>query len=145
MMWAVNFYVIYQNNDFNGIYFTVRGRALNTFLSGVVQLIAPWILRIFTDLLPLRRRQRAWWALVYVFIAFNALWLGGYWIMKRTRGDWDEVERVDIYDHGYAIAAFVFVMYGYMDSTYNCYCYWFIGALSNKTEEVNEKSSAGVL
>ena len=57
--------------------------------------------------------------------------------MKNTKSGLTELERVDIYDHGYGIAAFVFIMYGYMDATYNCYCFWFIGALSNKTEEVS--------
>ena len=136
MCWAVNYYVVYQNNDFNGIYFTVRGRALNTFLSGVVQIPAAWILNIFTDKLPFGRRKRAFWALVYVFVAFNAVWIGGYWVMKDTRHGLTEEERVDVFDSGYGASAFLFVMYGFMDATYNCYAYWFIGALSNKPEEV---------
>ncbi|KAF7189746.1 UNC93-like protein [Pseudocercospora fuligena] len=159
MCWAVNYYVvciilnrwyhswnsdaqqIYQNNDFNGVYFTVRGRALNTFLSGAVQLFAPWILNLFTDKLPFKRRKRAFWAGVYVFVAFNALWIGGYFIMKKTKYGLDEEQRIDVYDDGYGIACFVFVMYGFMDATYNCYCYWFMGALSNNTDELSVYAS----
>ncbi|KKY25268.1 hypothetical protein UCRPC4_g01907 [Phaeomoniella chlamydospora] len=73
MCWAVNYYVVYQNNDFNGIVFTVRGRALNTLLSAIVQIAAAWVLNLFTDKLPMKRRKRAFWAVVYVFVAFNAL------------------------------------------------------------------------
>lgn len=137
MCWAVNYWVVYQNNDFNGIHFTVRGRALNTFISGVGQVAAPWILNIFTDLLPMRRRRRALWALVYVFVAFNAVWLGGYWTMKEGRKGLTEEERVDVYDSGYFGGMFLFSAYGFMDATYNCYCYWFMGALSNRPEEVS--------
>ena len=138
--WAINYYTVYQNNDFNGIYFTVRGRSLNTFLSGIVQILAAWILNIFTDKLPFARRKRAFWALVYVFVAFNAVWIGGYFVMKKTKAGLDEAQRVDVSDPGYGAACFLFVMYGFMDATYNCYAYWFIGALSNKPSEVSFQS-----
>lgn len=136
MCWAVNFFVVYQNNDFNGVVFTVRGRALNTFLSGITQVIAPWILRAFTDILPMKRRKRAFWALVYVFFIINANWIGGYFAMVRTREGLTEAERLDVYGPGYGWWSFLFAMYGFTDATYNCYAYWFIGALSNDPGEV---------
>ncbi|EXJ90279.1 hypothetical protein A1O1_03378 [Capronia coronata CBS 617.96] len=135
--WAINYYTVYQNNDFNGIVFTVRGRALNTFLSGVVQVGAAWVLNLFTDLLPMKRRKRAFWALVYVFVMFNAVWIGGYFAMRDTKLGLDEAERMDVFDSGYGAWCFLFVMYGFMDATYNCYAYWFIGALSNDPSELS--------
>lgn len=137
MCWAVNFFVVYQNNQYNGVVFTVRGRALNTFLSGVSQAIAPWILHLFTDKLPMKRRKRAFWALVFVFVFINANWIGGYFAMIKTRHGLTEAERLDVYDPGYGWWCLLFVMYGYTDSTYNCYAYWFIGALSNDPAEVS--------
>lgn len=136
MCWAVNYYNIYQSNDFNGVYFTVRGRALNTFISGAVQIPSAWILNIFTDKLPFGRRKRAFIAVMYVFISINAVWIGGYFMMKRTKYGLSEEERVDVFDSGYAGACAVYVLYGFTDATYNCYAYWFIGALSNRPEEV---------
>ncbi|KAJ4377629.1 hypothetical protein N0V83_000456 [Neocucurbitaria cava] len=137
MCWAVNYYNIYQSNDFNGVYFTVRGRALNTFISGAVQILSAWILNIFTDKLPLRRRQRAFVAICYVFVAINVVWGAGYIMMKRTKYGLSEAERVDVYDSGYASACAVYVLYGFTDATYNCFAYWFIGALSNRPDELS--------
>ena len=137
MCWAVNYFGVYQNNDFNGVVFTVRGRALNAFLSGVTQVAAPWILYLFTDRLPMRRRQRAFWALVYVFAFINAIWIGGYFAMAKTREGLSEAERMDVFDSGYGWWCLLFAMYGFTDATYNCYAYWFIGALSNDPAEVS--------
>ncbi|KAF2258950.1 hypothetical protein CC78DRAFT_476789, partial [Lojkania enalia] len=41
MCWVVNFFVVYQNNDFNGVVFTMRGRSLNAFVSSIAQVFAP--------------------------------------------------------------------------------------------------------
>ncbi|KAK8221235.1 major facilitator superfamily domain-containing protein [Phyllosticta capitalensis] len=135
--WAVNYYVIYQNNCFNGVFFTVRGRSLNTFCSGVIQIPAAWMLNIFTDKLPCKRRWRAFWGLLYVFISFNAVWLGGYWAMKKTTYGLDEKDRMDVFDKDYGWYAFLFTMYGFSDATFNCYAFWFMGALSNETSELS--------
>ncbi|TLD37668.1 putative duf895 domain membrane protein [Venturia nashicola] len=138
MAWAVNYYNIYQSNDFNGVYFTVRGRALNTFLSGAVQIPAAWILNLFTDKLPFGRRKRAFWALVYVFVSVNSVWIAGYFKMRDTRAGLREEERVDVVDGGKFVGACaVYVFYGFTDATYNCFAYWFIGALSNRPDELS--------
>lgn len=138
MCWAVNYYNIYQSNDFNGVFFTVRGRALNTFISGAVQIPSAWILNIFTDRLPFKRRKRALIAVIYVFVATNAVWIGGLFMMKKTVYGLPEADRVDVYSHDYAGACAVYVLYGFTDATYNCYAYWFIGALSNRPDEVRD-------
>lgn len=137
MCWAVNYYTVYQVNMFNGVVFSVRGRALNTLLSAIAQVAAAWVLNVFTDLLPMRRRRRAFWAAVYVFVAFNAVWIGGYFVMRETREGLSEVERLDVFDSGYGPRCLLFVLYGFMDATYNCYAFWFMGALSNDPEEVS--------
>lgn len=137
MCWAVNYYTVYQVNMFNGVVFSVRGRALNTLLSAIAQVAAAWVLNIFTDLLPMRRRRRAFWAVAYVFVAFNAVWIGGYFVMRETRQGLSEIERLDVFDPGYGPRCLLFVLYGFMDATYNCYAFWFMGALSNDPEEVS--------
>jgi hypothetical protein len=54
---------------------------------------------------------------------FNAVWIGGYFAMVKTKIGLTEAERLDVYDKGYGEWAFLFVMYGFMDATYNCYAY----------------------
>jgi hypothetical protein len=137
--WAVNYYNIYQSNSFNGQVFTVRARALNVLCSGIVQIFAAWALRLITDKLPATRRTRAFAGAAYNFILFNAVWIGGYFAMVKTRENLPESERLDVYDSGYGAWAFLYVMYGFMDATYNCYAYWFMGALSNDPLEVSVK------
>lgn len=137
MCWAVNYYTIYQSNDFNGVYFTVRARSLNAFLSGALQIPSAWILNLVTDQLPCTRRKRAFWGAVYVFASTNAVWIAGYFYMKKTVYGLPESDRVDVYDPGYAGAAVVYALYGFTDATFNCYLYWFIGALSNRPEEAS--------
>jgi hypothetical protein len=114
---------VYQNNQFNGIVFTVLGRALNTLCSGFVQIFAAWTLNLITDVLPVKRRMRALAGAIYVFVMFNAVWIGGYFAMVKTKIGLTEAERLDVYDKGYGEWAFLFVMYGFMDATYNCYAY----------------------
>jgi MFS family permease len=135
--WAINYYNVYQSNNFNGVVFTVRARALNVLCSGIVQIFAAWVLQLITDGLPAPRRTRAFAGAAYNFVVFNAVWIGGYYAMVRTRENLPESERLDVYDSGYGAWAFLYVMYGFMDATYNCYAYWFMGALSNDPVEVS--------
>ena len=135
--WAINYYNIYQSNDFNGVVFTIRARALNVLCSAIMQVAAAWVLQLVTDKLPCKRRMRAFAGAAYNFIVFNAVWIGGYFAMKRTRYGLTEAQRLDVYDSGYGAWAFLYVMYGFMDATYNCYAYWFNGALSNDPVEVS--------
>lgn len=134
--WAINYYNIYQSNQFNGLVFTVRGRALNVLLSAFMQIGAAWTLQLITDHLPFKRRVRALAGAVFNFVLFNAVWIGGYFAMAQTRQGLSESERLDVFDPGYGAWAFLYIMYGFMDATYNCYAYWFMGALSNDPREV---------
>ncbi|EXJ82918.1 hypothetical protein A1O3_06734 [Capronia epimyces CBS 606.96] len=136
MSWAVNFYFIYQGNQYNGAVFTVRGRSLNALLNGLGAIIAPWVLWLITDKLPLQRRGRALAGAIYVFVLVNAIWIGGYFAMRETVMGLTEAERMDVFSPGYASHAFLYFMYGYLDATYNCFSYWFIGALSNEPTEI---------
>lgn len=62
--------------------------------------------------------------------------------MARTDGSLAQDLRLDVYDKGYAGWCILFVMYGFMDSAYNCYAFWLIGAFSNDPAEVRAKISA---
>ena len=136
--WAVNYYLVYQNNQYNSPTFTVRGRALNSLLSAIVQIPAPFILSLITDQLPLKRRARAFCGALYIFTLFNAVWIGGYFAMRETKSGLSEAAKIDVFDPGYGQRCFLFVMYGFMDATYNCYAFWFMGALSNEPRVVSK-------
>jgi len=105
--------------------------------SGLVQILAPWALQLITDGLPLKRRARAFSEAVFTFVVFNAVWIGGYFAMVKTREGIPKSERLDVFDPGYGAWAFLYVMYDFMDAVYNCYAYWFMGALSNDPAELS--------
>jgi hypothetical protein len=134
--WAINYYSIYQNNRYNSPNFTVRGRALNTLMSGIPQVFSCWVMQIFTDKLPFSRRNRAYAGLAFVWLIVNGVCIGGYFGMRETVFGLKESQKLDVYSNSYGPKAFLYVCYGFMDGIYNAYGLWFIGALSNNRREV---------
>ena len=143
--WAINYYNVYQNNLYNSPVFSVRGRALNSLLSGIVQIPAAFILSLFTDYLPFKRRARALCGALYIFILFNSVWIGGYFAMRETKSGLSEAEKIDVFDPGYGQRCFLYVMYGFMDATYNCFAFWLMGSLSNEPRVVSRTSNVLIL
>ncbi|EXJ84578.1 hypothetical protein A1O3_05248 [Capronia epimyces CBS 606.96] len=135
--WAINYYSIYQNNRYNSPVFTVRGRALNTLMSGIAQIFSAWVMLIMTDKLPLNRRHRAYVGLAFVWLLVNGVNIGGYFAMVETKFGLKESQKLDVYTPGYGPKAFLYVMYGFMDGCYNTFGLWFIGALSNDRRELS--------
>ncbi|KAL5318582.1 hypothetical protein ACEPPN_013644 [Leptodophora sp. 'Broadleaf-Isolate-01'] len=135
LVWPYSFgyyyYNVYQNNRFNSPTFTVRGRALNSFLSAAVQILSGWTMALITDKLPMKRRNRAYAGIVFIFILCNAVWIGGYFAMVETVTGLPESERYDVFTPGYAPRAILYISYGYMDGCLGTFLLWFFGALSN--------------
>ncbi|KAG4434842.1 hypothetical protein IFR05_009681 [Cadophora sp. M221] len=135
LVWPYSFgyyyYNVYQNNRFNSPTFTVRGRALNSFLSAAVQILSGWTMALITDKLPMKRRNRAYAGIVFIFILCNAVWIGGYFAMIETVTGLPESERYDVFTPGYAPRAILYISYGYMDGCLGTFLLWFFGALSN--------------
>ncbi len=137
LMWPLsfgtNYYVIYQSNRYNGLTFSVRGRSLNTLISGCAQVLSTWTMTALMDWVPLPRRQCAYLGLVFNLLLLTGVWVGGYFAMVDGLPDG---KLIDVYDRGYGVRAFLYAMYGYMDGCYNTFALWFIGALSNDFREV---------
>jgi hypothetical protein len=62
--------------------------------------------------------MRALAGAIYVFVMFNAVWIGGYFAMVKTKIGLTEDGRLDVYNKGYGKWASLFVMYGFMDAAY---------------------------
>ncbi len=138
---AVYYYQIYQSNRYNALVFSVRGRALNTFLNGFASVLAGWSMVIITDKLPLTRRHRAYVGLIFNFILVNGVWLGGYFAMVETVPGLTESQKLDVFSPGYGPKAFLYIVYGYMDGCYVTYLSWFFGALTNDVNTVSQQRS----
>lgn len=138
LMWPLafgtNYYVIYQSNRYNGVTFSVRGRALNTLSSGLAQVASTWTMTALMDWVPLRRVQRAYLGVAFNLLLTTGVWIGGYYAMEAGLPNGVVF---DVFDSGLGVRAFLYAMYGYMDGCYNTFALWFIGYLSNDFEEVS--------
>ncbi|KAG0294636.1 hypothetical protein BGZ97_005034 [Linnemannia gamsii] len=137
-----NFSYTYQFNDFNGSNFNIRTRCLNSIVFWVAQIVGALVIGHLLDRLPWKRPKRAMLGLWVVAILFMATWLGAF--LMQTKHKWQRKvnnpnpELID-YEHGstYPELLTIFTMFGFCDAAFAVYCYWLMGALSNKHDELS--------
>ncbi|GJJ75252.1 hypothetical protein EMPS_07610 [Entomortierella parvispora] len=137
-----NFSYTYQFNDFNGVHFNIRTRSLNSILFWVAQIIGALVIGSLLDRIPLRRQRRALLGLMFIACLFMATWVGALmmqiqhkWERKTVPNDSDLID----YEHGdsYSGPLAIYAMFGFCDAAFAVYCYWLMGALSNKHDELS--------
>lgn len=136
-----NYFYTYQFNVFNaGGWFNIRTRSLNNFLYWSFQIIGAGVFGLFLDYKGLKRPQRAWGALIINFLLFAAVWIGAIFYQRQyTRAEGVANNKAgtyhDVADGGnYGGELFLYAMFGAIDATYQGFCYWLMGALTNDTE-----------
>ncbi|KAG0287221.1 hypothetical protein BGZ96_008835 [Linnemannia gamsii] len=137
-----NFSYTYQFNDFNGSNFNIRTRCLNSIVFWVAQIVGALVIGHLLDRLPWKRPKRAMLGLWVVAILFMATWLGAF--LMQTKHKWQrkvnypDTHLID-YEHGkiYSELLTIFTMFGFCDAAFAVYCYWLMGALSNKHDELS--------
>ncbi|KAI8677178.1 hypothetical protein LRP88_09794 [Fusarium phalaenopsidis] len=116
------------------LYFSVRARALGSFLSGIVAVIAGWILGIWLDQHHLPLKTRARWAFVTIMTLQGAWWL---WLTVNATEfhnrqtpptyDWDDA------GFGRAFGVFIFLLAG-LQLNFN-FQYFLIGQISTGPQD----------
>ncbi|KAF9188385.1 hypothetical protein BGZ51_000631 [Haplosporangium sp. Z 767] len=136
-----NFSYTYQFNDFNGFNFNIRTRSLNSILFWVAQIIGALFIGHLLDRIPLRRPRRAILGLAVIALLFMGTWIGA--LMMQLKHKWErktatEDELID-FEHGddYTGPLVIYTMFGFCDAAFAVYCYWLMGALSNKHDELS--------
>ncbi|KAL8284006.1 hypothetical protein RQP46_005119 [Phenoliferia psychrophenolica] len=142
MFLASNWFYTWQFNDFNGALFTLRTRALNAMLYYLFQVFGAGAFGYLMDLKMFRRRSRAWGGLAFVAVLVMAVWGGSYSFQKGytranictagTAGCVDPHTRIDFKTSGYAKYVVLYIWMGIMDSIWQNYAYWIMGAMSNE-------------
>lgn len=97
---------------FEGLWFSVRARALASFLSGIVAMIAGNLLGAFLDNKRLAARLRSRWSFVIVLTLQGAWWIWGTIIVteyRRTQPTYDWVDA----GFGRGFAWFLFMVMGF--------------------------------
>lgn len=80
---------------FQGLWFSVRARALGSFLAGIVAIIGGNILGLFLDNKKLAARLRSRWSFIIIVTLQGAWWIWGTIIVtefRRTRPTYDWVD-----------------------------------------------------
>ncbi|KAG1832618.1 major facilitator superfamily domain-containing protein [Suillus subalutaceus] len=135
MFLASNYFYTWQFNDYNGALFTIRARGLNNFMYWTSQIFGSIFIGYFVlDQQKVRRRVRAFygWALVFLMIFVVHVW--AYFYQKtytRTEELAEGAYKIDIYDSNYAAHVWLMIFYGFLDSMWQTYAYWLMGAMSN--------------
>lgn len=138
-----NFSYTYQFNDFNGFNFNIRTRSLNSILFWVAQIIGALVIGYLLDRLPMKRPKRAMLGLLVIACLFMATWIGA--LMMQLKHGWERSEArnnnpglID-YEHAdsYPGPLAIYAMFGFCDAAFAVYCYWLMGALSNKHDELS--------
>ncbi|KAI0729071.1 major facilitator superfamily domain-containing protein [Fomitopsis betulina] len=118
---------------YQSLWFTVRVRALGSFLSGIVALLAGNLLGAFLDYTKLKLHTRARWAFFVIFGLQGAWWIWATILVtdfRKTQPTYDWV------DPGFAkgFALFLFLIIGFQIQY--LYLYFIVGKLAGSEAEV---------
>ncbi|SPO05131.1 related to DUF895 domain membrane protein [Cephalotrichum gorgonifer] len=136
MFFSSNTFYPYQQNEFNGLYFSTRTRALNSVLYWLAQIIGALLFGYAMDFTKIRRSVRAKAAYVAIVVLTFGIW-GGGWAAQKVEPDrahaGENAEHLHDWADGKSFIGpmFMYFFYGFFDAVYQIAIYWFMGSLSN--------------
>ncbi|KDO24145.1 hypothetical protein SPRG_10572 [Saprolegnia parasitica CBS 223.65] len=131
-----NFFYAYQFNNVNGKLFTLRTRGLNNALYWAMEMLGAFVFG--TKLLDVDDWSRAKRARVGLFV-LTALCVLTWALGAGLQSTYTRTSTQELIDFTDAKAAFpmvVYLLYGFLDATFQTYVYWMIGALTNDASEL---------
>ncbi|KAG0308487.1 hypothetical protein BGZ97_013364 [Linnemannia gamsii] len=136
-----NFSYTYQFNDFNGNAFNIGARSLNSAVFWIAQIIGAIVIGYMLDGIPVKRPRRAVIGLCFIGVLFMATWLAA--LMMQIHHNFDRqpkpMPQLITLTRGekYPGLVAIYGMFGFCDAAFAVYCYWLMGALSNKHDELS--------
>jgi len=136
--WASNYFYTYQQNAYNLYMFNTRSRSFTGLWYWLAQIIGSLFFGWFLDNQRMSRKNRAIAGWVLLFLVVNAVWGGGLkaqllGISRAPNADiattW--YRGMDIFDRDFTWYCLLYLFYGFLDSVWQTYAYWLMGALSN--------------
>ena len=129
LFFSSNVFYPYQQNEFNALYFSTRGRALNGVLYWAAQIIGALAFGYAMDLEIVRRSIRAKVLWVALMLFTFGIWGGGLGFQK------DAAERAELASDDYVTfdwadgkpyigPMFLYFFYGFFDAVYQTAIYW---------------------
>ncbi|KAF9909902.1 hypothetical protein BX616_011030 [Lobosporangium transversale] len=150
MFFSSNWIYTYQFTAVNALNFTVRSRSMNSMFYWLAQIFASIFYGSFLDRAQWSRPTRARYGLILLTVFLAATWAGGIIFQtgfgprsaKRDENDvWvknpDDFYHIDLVNNtrDYIGPFFLYFAYGVVDSMYQGYSYWIMGALTNDTNQ----------
>ncbi|KAF8930341.1 hypothetical protein BGZ52_001190 [Haplosporangium bisporale] len=130
MFASSNWFTSYQFGSVNGAYFSLRTQSFNAIFYWFAQIAGSYAVARVLDYQGVNRRTRALWGLGINTVIVVATYIGGIYFQKGyTRAD--KLDPKDFKDDGFVGPLILFILYGLTDATWQTYCYWLMGALSN--------------
>lgn len=130
LFFSSNVFYPYQQNQYNALYFSTRGRALNGVLYWAAQILGALTFGYAMDLRNIRRSIRAKACYVMLVALTFAVW-GGGWATQKDKPtrevaqgggyrlmDWEED------GSSYIGPMFMYFFYGLFDAVYQTAIYW---------------------
>ncbi|KAI1619995.1 major facilitator superfamily domain-containing protein [Exophiala viscosa] len=130
MFFASNYFYTYQFNDVNAYYFSTRTRAFNNVFYWIAQIIGAGVFGLFLDWTRFTRRTRTLMAWAILFVLVMAIWGGGYKFLLKTNRHVTGPE-MDLFDTDYIWYLILYMCYGLLDSLWQVFCYYTMGAMTN--------------
>ncbi|KAL1622722.1 hypothetical protein SLS54_004741 [Diplodia seriata] len=118
---------------FQSLWFTVRARALGSFLSGIVAMAAGNVLGAFLDRTQLKLHTRARWAFFTIFGLQGAWWIWATVLVTEFHKTQPTYDWVDA-GFGRGFALFLFMIIGFQIQY--MYLYFVVGNLADNEPEV---------
>lgn len=118
---------------FQGLWFSVRARALGSFLSGIVAIVGGNILGVFLDNKNLATRMRSRWSFAIIITLQGAWWLWGTIIVTEYRKTQPTYDWADA-GFGRGFAWFLFMVMSFQLNY--MYLYFVVGSLAKNEAEI---------
>lgn len=118
---------------FQGLWFSVRARALGSFLSGIVAIIGGNILGVFLDNKKLGARVRSRYSFILIMTLQGAWWIWGTVIVTQYRREQPTFDWVDA-GFGRGFAWFLFMVMSFQLNY--MYLYFVVGSLAKDEAQI---------
>ncbi|CZR61525.1 related to MFS transporter [Phialocephala subalpina] len=135
LFFCANVFYSYQQNSVNGKSFTLRTRSLNGALYWFAQIFGGLFIGLILDFPKVSRPNRARIGWVILFVTGMAIWGGGYafQVLENRRLTKGLKQDIDFDNPKLFVGPmFLYIFYGMYDALWQGFCYWIIGAESNR-------------
>ncbi|RPA91172.1 MFS general substrate transporter [Choiromyces venosus 120613-1] len=136
--WASNWFYTYQQNCYQLFYFNLRGRTFTNLWYWLAQIFGALAFGFFLDNQRIRRRKRAIYGWIILFVAVNAIVSYSFGLLLDISNLFSSGACLinNQIDKDFTWYLIMYMVYGFQDAMWQTYAYWMMGALSNEPRKL---------